>query len=789
MIRKDDPATSENLTEHVAVESMNALELRGVLEEVAHYAVSDPGRIHVLDTEPETQPGKVRKDLDLVSELRELVGLHGALSLGGLIPLEGVFARLEHPATILEAEEILGVRDFLFTVQLVQNRLTGIEPRFEQLVEIGRQLIPLEDLGNRIAGVLDEHGLVRSSASPELQRLRERSRSARSRINRVLEGIVHDRDLSRIVQEDFVTLRGDRYVILLRPEFKGLLEGIVHDHSRSGASVYVEPLEVVEFNNEVASLIDQERDEIRRIFSKLTESIRSSLEQIAWDYSMVAFLDAFQARALYAIQTKATVPELVEGGFRILGARHPLLLAAGEEPVVPMDVIQETSTLATVISGANMGGKTVALKIAGLFPLMARCAIMLPASEGTRINPFSHIMADIGDEQNIRSQVSTFSGHMLRIKFILAVSGEGDLVLLDELGSATDPVEGAALAMGILDELVGRGTRVVLTTHLTHLKAYALGRPDVKNVSVEFHPKTLRPTYKLLYDLPGESHAIATAEMIGLPDKVVAAARGYLATGEGGGSSLIERLRERISETERLQEALEEREKELQEELAKTKAQREEVVQEFRKKALELVKEAEREISSLQRSVKQRKVSKRAPREQLRDLRHRLSEGLGTPLEIEPRMPEQGSRVRVETLGKEGVVRSILDKGQVEVSVGKVKIRADADDLTLIEGPLGKKNASNQERIRVDIPLVNARREVNVIGQRADDAIPLVERAIDEAVLAGLTSLSIIHGKGTGRLKQAIWDHFSSHALVKGLHEADIHLGGAGVTLADLKTE
>jgi DNA mismatch repair protein MutS2 len=789
MIGTEDSITSEDLTERVAVESMNALELRGVLAETSRRAASDPGRALVLGTDPETDPVGIRKNLDIVAELRDVVSLGGPLNLGGLMPLEGMLVRLERASTVLDAEEILAVGDFLSLGRHIGNRLTGIEPRFERLIEIGQRLMPLEELSNRIAAVLDEHGTVRESASRELGRIRRRSRSVRSRIYGVLQRVVHDRDLSRIVQEDFVTLRGDRYVILLRPEFKGVLEGIVHDHSRSGASVYVEPLDVVTLNNETASLMEEEREEIRRIFSELTAFIRSFHEEIEWNYSILAFLDAFQARALYAIDTKGIVPDLVEGGFRILAARHPLLLAAGEEPVVPMDVVQETSTTATVISGANMGGKTVALKIAGLFPLMTRCAIMLPAAEGTKINPFSRIMADIGDEQDIRSQVSTFSGHMQRIKLILALSREGDLVLLDELGSATDPVEGAALAMGILDELVGRGTRVVVTTHLTHLKAYALGRSDVKNVSVEFHPKTLRPTYRLLYDLPGESHAVATAERIGLPASVTAAARGYLAEGDGEGSSLIERLRERITETERLRDELEERRRELQEELETTRAHREEVVEEFRRKAHDLVKEAEKEIASLQKSLKRGKVGKRPPRERLSDIRERIVEGLGTGLEVEPRMPEEGSSVRVETLGKTGIVQSLLDKGQVEVSVGKMKIRADAGDLTLIEGPAVKKSASNQERIRIDIPIVNARREVNVIGLRADDAVPLVERAIDDAVLAGLTSLSIIHGKGTGRLKQAVRDLLSTHALVKGLHEADIHLGGAGVTLADLKTE
>ncbi len=601
---------------------------------------------------------------------------------------------------------------------------------------------------------------------------------------------VQDQDLARVVQEDYITLRSDRYVILLRPEFKGLLDGIVHDHSRSGASVYVEPLHVVELNNQIASLTDEEREEIRRILQEITEEIRSAAPVILDDYETLVWLDSFQARARYSIATSSISPELVNDGFKILGARHPSLLAAGESEVIPMDVLQSSETLATVISGANMGGKTVALKMAGLFPLMIRCGIMVPALEGTQITPFMNIMANIGDEQDIRSRVSTFSGHVLRVKTILENVAPGDLILLDELGGATDPDEGSALAMAILDELIKRRARVVVTTHLTHLKAYALSNPEVKNVSVEFHPVTLKPTYRLLYDLPGESHAITTAERIGLPQNVISAARHYLDRSAGGSSRLLESLRSKLLEVEAQSESLNQRQQALEEELERARVAKGELVEEFRKKAAEMMKRAEREITDLQLSMKAGKLkSGREPREAIYNIRKDLTETLGTPLEKRIAPPEPGSRVRVRSLGREGFVKEVFDKRRVDVSFGRVTVRTDTEDLVMLDSGCHEKSASKKEQIGVDIPIADPRWEVNVIGMRVDDALPVVDKALNEAVLGGLPSLSIIHGRGTGRLKKAIREYLAAHTLVKGFRPGDPQSGGEGITFVEPVTE
>ncbi len=771
-------------------ESLRSLELPAVLEEVAVQAFSVPGRLAVLNATPETGLQRIQASLDLVQELLELVNIGRPLGFGDLVPLEGVFSRLEHPASILDAEEILALRDVLALGETIASRVEKLGERYQLLKHHSGRVVPLDTLRTRIDRVFDPHGGIKPSASRRLTEIQDRTRSVRHRIHKRLDGLVSDRDLARIVQEDYIAMRNDRYVILLRPEFKGMLDGIVHDHSRSGASVYVEPLDVVDLNNQIASLADEEREELRRILNELTEDIRGVLDLIKGNYEVLSFLDAFQARALYAGATSSVMPEIEPNGFRILGARHPLLPSTGECDVVPMDVIQDTSTAATVISGANMGGKTVALKIAGLFPLMTRCGIMLPAREGTKIQPFARIMADIGDEQDIRNRVSSFSGHMLRIKAIIDAVAPGDLVLLDELGGATDPEEGAGLAMAVIDRLVAAEARVVVTTHLTNLKAYALTRFDIRNVSVEFHPKTLVPTFRLLYDLPGESHAIETAERIGMDATVIASARRYADKAAGGGSSLIESLQDKLSEVDGLREELIVERQSLEEETAKLRADRERVVEQFREAAMEMMRNAEKQISDLQRSMKDGRMKSRAkPRETLANIKKKIVERLGMPLERHVQAPDVGSTVKVRSLGKGGTVKTVLDGGRVEVTAGNITIRADVEDLDVLESIPPYKESSRKARIGIDVPVASPKWEVNVIGLRVHEALPIIEKALDEALLGGLSSVSIVHGKGTGRLKKGVRDCLADHPLVRRFRSGAIEQGGEGVTVVELRSE
>jgi DNA mismatch repair protein MutS2 len=776
--------------EQILEYAIDRLELAAVLDEVAAHARSIPGRECVLGSAPVEDPAEFSAGLKLVSELKDVIGVDGELPLGRLLPIRGIFDKLRNPASILEAEELLGLAEILDLADAVSLRVGDLSDSYEAIRRVACGIDALPELRERIGRTFDDHGLVRSSASRRLAEIRDGVASARRAVTRALERIVRDRDMSSIVQEDYITLRNDRCVILLKPEFKGRLEGIAHDRSRSGASVYVEPFEAIELNNRAAELAEQEREETHRIFRELTESVRSVLPQARQTFETLALLDAFQARALYATAIRALAPQLSAEGFRILGGRHPLLIASQERSVVPMDVTQGPETFALVISGPNMGGKTVALKMAGLFPLMVRTSLMIPADEGTEICPFTRIMADIGDEQDLRGRVSSFSGHIMRIKAILEVSEPGDLVLLDELGGATDPGEGAALAMAVLDELTQGRRRVVVTTHLTQLKAYAFSREGVRNVSAEFRPDTMKPTYKLLYDLPGESHAIRAAEAIGLPASVIEAARRYLDPSGQGGADLIAGLRRRLAETELRREELDRKIAELDRTIAETAQERERLTNAFQREAQIMLRAAESELAALMKALKaQGKKPASNPIAQVAEVRRRIETHLGIPTVTENPAARVGALVALKKVGKQGVVSAALEGRRLEVVVGNVKVRADIDDVELVRPVEPQKTSSKNSGVRIEIPSADPLSELNVIGLRVEEALPVVDKALDRAVLAGLSSLTVIHGKGTGRLGQAIREHLERSPYVTGLRAPEARLGGPGVTVVDLRVD
>mgnify|MGYP005843678145 CR=1 FL=1 len=768
-------------------ESLRALDLDAVLLEVSRHAHSKPGKASVSGFVPLKDFQEVKDNLELVKELREAIKIDGPIDLHGLIPIEGLLDTLDNPVTILEPEELLSIRDLLSLTSKTFEYLDRLDERFERLKAFRRPLETLGDLRTQIDRSIDENGQVRLDASPELVWISDRLKEVRENIRRRLEGFVRDRNLIDVVQEGYVTLRNDRYVILLKPTFRGKLEGIVHDHSRSGASVYVEPFVVVEANNRVAEYTDEQRAAVRRLLIYLSERVRQHKEKLRNDYEQLVWLDALQARALYALETSSIVPEFSEDGFRIIGGRHPLLLAESGSDVVPMDVIQEGKTKITIISGANMGGKTVALKIAGLFPLMIRCSLMVPAREGTQIQPFCNVMADVGDEQDLRERISTFAGHILRMKEIIESASKGDLVLIDELGAATDPEEGAAIGMALLDCIVDKGVRCVVTTHLSQLKAYGFAHDYAKNVSVEFHPITHEPTFKLIYDIPGESHAIAMAERIGLPGHVLRRAREYADKLAGGSSRLLSDLKHKMTEYDQLEQALQKKQSDLDQQLAEIQLEKDKILESFREHCSTLIRDAEKQITDLQKTLKGHLPKKAEnPRRKIRQIAERLDTGLGIPVIRKRSQSVPGTVVRIASLGKQGTVTEVSDGGLATVEVGKLKLKIKASDLEKSVDKLTEKNASKNRNTRVEIPSASPQWQVKVIGLRVDEAISVVEKAINDAFLGGLAELTVIHGLGTGALRKALREYASRHILVKGLKKADQTLGGEAVTILEL---
>jgi DNA mismatch repair protein MutS2 len=591
----------------------------------------------------------------------------------------------------------------------------------------------------------------------------------RARIRGTLENLWEREDLRKVFQEQIITLRNDRYVVAVKAEFKNTLPGIIHDQSQSRATFFIEPLSTLGENNELNMLLQDEKEEERRILLFLTDRVREKSKEIRRAVEVLGHLDLVFAKAKWARGCQGTLPALNDRGYwRLRGARHPLLGAKA----VPIDLHLEPGQSTLILTGANAGGKTAALKTLGLLTLIAQSGVPIPAADGSEVAVFNKVFADIGDEQDLRENLSTFSAWIRSVAHILQEADESSLVLLDEAGGGTDPGEGAALTMAILDGLHNRGVKVMVTTHLHLLKAYGAIHPHVANVSVEFDPVTLRPSYRLLYGLPGESHALLMAQKWGLPAEIVRKAHNYRGEGEQKTSQLLQSLEQAQREMERkLQEG------------EKIKGEAEA----FRQRTEILLRQTQEEEGRLLARV--REEAQAVVQQARADLRLLISEF------------KAKGRTDLHRLGQEiqAVEERIGDwvrekSEEVKSSAGpetppssSVSPDATLDRLKeVFAQKSGEKSFRPAKRGRIDYPMPSAKREIKVIGLRVEEAIPLVDKAIDEAFLSGLKELEVIHGAGTGRLRQAVREHLQEHPLVRAFLPGGPGRGGNGVTVADI---
>jgi DNA mismatch repair protein MutS2 len=607
-----------------------------------------------------------------------------------------------------------------------------------------------------------------------LRQIRKEISRIRARIRLALEALWEQENFRKIFQEQIITLRNERYVVAVRAEFKNTLPGIIHDQSQSKATYFIEPFSTVEENNELNLLLKDEKEEERRILLALTGAVREKSDQIAQAVGVLAGLDLVFAKAKWARALRGTIPLLNDEGHWYLGdARHPLLES---KSAVPVDLRLANGQSTLIITGANTGGKTVALKTLGLLTLLAQSGIPIPASEGSEVAVFSKIFADIGDEQSLQDNLSTFSAWVLTISQIMKEADKSSLVLLDEVGGGTDPTEGAALAMALIDGLRAQGAKTVVTTHLHLLKAYGAIHPDVVNVSVEFNPETLRPTYRLLYGRPGESYALLMAEKLGIPHELVARANAYLGEGDRQAGELLQSLERtqremeaKLQESQRMKQEAEIAREQAEEFLQRAQIEEKTILSQARKEAQELVRQAKEELRGL---ISEFKAKGRT------DV-HRLAQRIKAEEEkITPRVPQE----RLEGFPEN-------DKGVPQQGWGT---GGKAGAFGQLKGALGRKAGEGSKTppaghpglIHYQIP--SAARELKVIGLRVEEALPLVDRAIDEAFLGGLKELEVIHGAGTGRLRKAIREHLREHAFVKAFLPGGPGRGGDGVTVVEI---
>ena len=778
-----------------------ALELDKILEMVAEECSSQDGAQLARELEPVHTAAEAQWLLGETDAAFVAMAKYGAPSFYGMKNVTNPLRRAQAGGG-LGLRELLDIGATLRTIRgLTQwwgksgNVTTALTPRFEVLA-------PNKYLEEKIFTCIVNEEEVADNASPALASIRRKIRAASQRVRDQLDKLIHSQAHQKHLQESIVTQRGGRYVVPVKAEFRGEVPGLVHDTSASGATVFVEPMSVVELNNEIRVLRSDEQDEIARILLELSGEAGSFADSIIESYHYAVELDLIFAKAQVAYKMKAVVPQVGEDGkIALHAARHPLI---AKEKVVPTDITLGVEFDTLIITGPNTGGKTVALKTIGLLTLMAMCGLMIPAGEGSRVAVFRHILADIGDEQSIEQSLSTFSSHMVNIIHIFEVADNSSLILLDELGAGTDPVEGAALAEAIIQELRGRGVRLACTTHYAELKAYAIQTPGVENGSCEFDVATLRPTYRLLIGVPGKSNAFAITQRLGMDTAIVDRARELVSREGNAFEQVVGRLEEDRRKMEDELEALrasaaqakanaeasqrlkDEAEAQAKKEIDRARQEAAQIVQKTRQRADALVGELE-EL--------RRQKNKQLSAEQKARLRSGLKEleSSSDPVHqrrddnyVLPRPLVVGDEVLLYDIDKEATVLELPKDGTVLVQAGIIKTRVPLENVRLLsKRQLRKKNPTRTVTKNVSTPETSS--SLDLRGQTVEEALMEVDNFLDRASRMHLSQVTIIHGKGTGALRTAVQQHLRRCSQVKSFRLGTYGEGESGVTIAELK--
>ena len=778
-----------------------ALELDKILEMVAEECSSQDGAQLARELEPVHTAAEAQWLLGETDAAFVAMAKYGAPSFYGMKNVTNPLRRAQAGGG-LGLRELLDIGATLRTIRgLTQwwgksgNVTTALTPRFEVLA-------PNKYLEEKIFTCIVNEEEVADNASPALASIRRKIRAASQRVRDQLDKLIHSQAHQKHLQESIVTQRGGRYVVPVKAEFRGEVPGLVHDTSASGATVFVEPMSVVEANNEIRVLRSDEQDEIARILLELSGEAGSFADSIIESYHYAVELDLIFAKAQVAYKMKAVVPQVGEDGkIALHAARHPLI---AKEKVVPTDITLGVEFDTLIITGPNTGGKTVALKTIGLLTLMAMCGLMIPAGEGSRVAVFRHILADIGDEQSIEQSLSTFSSHMVNIIHIFEVADNSSLILLDELGAGTDPVEGAALAEAIIQELRGRGVRLACTTHYAERKAYAIQTPGVENGSCEFDVATLRPTYRLLIGVPGKSNAFAITQRLGMDTAIVDRARELVSREGNAFEQVVGRLEEDRRKMEDELEALrasaaqakanaeasqrlkDEAEAQAKKEIDRARQEAAQIVQKTRQRADALVGELE-EL--------RRQKNKQLSAEQKARLRSGLKEleSSSDPVHqrrddnyVLPRPLVVGDEVLLYDIDKEATVLELPKDGTVLVQAGIIKTRVPLGNVRLLsKRQLKKKNPTRTVTKNVSTPETSS--SLDLRGQTVEEALMEVDNFLDRASRMHLSQVTIIHGKGTGALRTAVQQHLRRCSQVKSFRLGTYGEGESGVTIAELK--
>ena len=781
----------------------HVLEFNKVKEQLQKKVASSLGREKVANLIPSTQYEEVVKWQEATDEATTVLRLRGNVPLGGIFDVRPSVKRAEIGGT-LSSNELLDVASTIYAARQVKQFIEQVvedeDLQLPIITEHIEKLMPLPEVEQTIKMSIDENGTVLDGASDQLRGIRQKLRSTESRIREKLESLIRSSSAQKMLSDAIVTIRNERFVIPVKQEYRSAYGGIVHDQSSSGATLFIEPQAIVTLNNELQEAKVKEKQEIERILIALTVQVAEVANELRQNVYLLGELDFMFAKGRYSHELKASKPKMNDRGYiKLVKAKHPLI---AQEDVVANDIELGDQYTSIVITGPNTGGKTVTLKTLGLFTLMAQAGLQIPALDGSEMAVFKHVFADIGDEQSIEQSLSTFSSHMVNIVDILQKVDHESLVLFDELGAGTDPQEGAALAISILDQVYERGARVVATTHYPELKAYGYNREGVVNASVEFDIETLSPTYKLLIGVPGRSNAFEISKRLGLSAEVIERAKGYIGSETNKVENMIASLEDsrrqsehELEEAEELRKEAQKLHKELQSQIIEFNEKRDKLYEKAEEKAQATVKaaseEAEKIISDLRKmSQKNHALVKE---HELIEARKRLEDAVPTleKSKKKPAVPKKqertlqaGDEVKVLSWGQKGTLVERVSNNEWQVQMGIMKMKVKEKDLEYISSP---KPVETKPLAMVKGKDYHVNLELDLRGERYENALIRVEKYIDDALLANYPRVSIIHGKGTGALRKGVQEYLKNHRSVKNIRFGEASEGGSGVTVVEFK--
>ena len=786
--------------------SLNILELPVVLDMLAAEAVTDGGKEACRSLRPSSDRLEVKNRLAETSAAKEMMVVRGSPSLSGIKDIRPSLSRAELGGS-LNTIELLNIARVLQCARLVKGYTSDDKLGKSCIDHLFAALHANRFLEEKITGSIVGEDEIADSASSELANIRRKIRAASARVRDCLQKIISSPSYAKVLQEPIITMRSDRFVVPVKAECKGAIPGLVHDISASGATLFIEPMAAVKANNELRELAAKEKTEIERILAELSADCAAHAEDIASDYSYLITLDGIFARAKLSYKLNGIEPELREKGVVLRRARHPLL---PKDKAVPISLELGENFDTLIITGPNTGGKTVTLKTIGLLNVMAQCGLHIPADDGSGVPVYRHVLADIGDEQSIEQNLSTFSAHMTNIVHILNECDADSLLLFDELGAGTDPTEGAALAIAVIEHARKMGANVAATTHYAELKVYATNENGIQNASCEFDVETLSPTYRLLVGVPGKSNAFAISERLGLSKEIIDDAKARIGVQNASFEATIEKLEQTRALLERDRAETAKKLREAEESAKKAAFLRAELSVRLEKADEKAKRDAERIIAEARQTAEntfaeldemRRKMNDDEQTQEINharsELRRKLNESQGKLKAKAPEQPKEekksardvraGDTVEIKSMGVKAEVIDVNPDGTLNLRAGIMNVKLKPDDVYLIEGHAAKQKKQSVTLAGSTAPRAAVSPEIDLRGMESIEAVNAAEQYIDSAVMGKLKTVTIIHGKGTGALRAAVQQMLKRNKAVKSYRLGRFGEGESGVTIVELK--